>query len=155
MHRFVIILFCLAASMAEAGYLPAVGAPALRFKFAYKGELATLPPLIKAEPEIARAATNSVVAVTNAVAVAAVTNAPAQTNEIVMVPNLTNSATNKVASVVMETKTEAEPLPPQVLMQFFRDRANTNTTTTVVGAVGFTPPPTMTPPSSRATFEKR
>jgi hypothetical protein len=159
MQRFVVILICLAATVVEAVYLPESGPPALRFKFAYKGEPVSLPPLMIVEPEVATNKTTNVVTVTNVVNMAAVvTNAPVnpnETNDIPVITNLTNSATNKVAVVVLENKAEASPLPPQMLMQFFRDRGNTNNNTSVVGTVGFTPPPPVAPPSSKATFEKR
>ena len=159
MQWIICILLCLATSVAQAAYLPDCGPPELRLKMPFAGKVVALKPLTIPEPEPdyswVEVTTTNVVTVTNYVSALALTAPATNGTEIPVVTNLTNSSTNKVAVVMVEGKAEGNPLPPQVLMQFFRDKNSTNNNTAVLGNVGFTPPPPVPPPSSKATFEKR
>ncbi|MEW6306520.1 MAG: hypothetical protein AB1705_23895 [Verrucomicrobiota bacterium] len=148
MERLAIIALVLIAAWAARGaYLPFHGPATLRFRVHSSEGPSALPPLL--EP----VATNLLVTVTNTVFVTNVVTVTV-TN---LAPAASAVATNLAAASPSPAPTihpapEAAPLPPQLLLPFFRNNTNAPT---IVAPVGFTPPPLTPPASSSATFEKR
>lgn len=178
MRLLVVSLIGCALVVVQAGYLPAVGPAPLRFRAEVDGAPFVLPPLAPPDPPFVKSKeTNTVEAVTPTTATPETNTVTNEAVETVSVPDTNTMAqpmivdTNGVLSASAAVTTNvppavanppvfiapsagAAPMSPQMLLQFFRDRSGSNTTTTIVAPVGFTPPAPAIPPSSTATFNR-
>lgn len=177
MRLLVVSLIGCALVVVQAGYLPAAGPAPLRFRAEVDGAPFVLPPLAPPDPPFVKSKpdeTNTVEAATAATVTNTITNEAVET---MSTPDINTVAqplavdTNSVLSASAAVTTNvppavtsppvfiapgagAAPMSPQMLLQFFRDRSGSNTTTTIVAPVGFTPPAPAIPPSSTATFNR-